>query len=316
VGLTADCGNLARVAVRPDRDVLIASVATHGLWSTGEGTDSWSQLGTGRGSDPITNRATTIIFDPISPDTFWEAGIYGGGVYRTDDGGVTFNKLGAIDHIEGLSIDLSDPARRTLLATVHESATVFLSTDAGATWQDISAALPSDIGYATGPVVIDAHTFLLGTSNASGSLLLRSTDAGATWSTVYDAGVIRGPLRAQSDGAMYWLLERVNGIIVSNDNGQTWSLVAPKSETLPTAPGLIELFDGSLASIGNDRVIRSTDHGATWIAVGPQIPIDPQGVVYSPFRKAFYTWHSECDSAPSPIQDDSILRWDFDPTSA
>jgi photosystem II stability/assembly factor-like uncharacterized protein len=316
VGLTADCGNLARVVVRPDRDVLIASVATHGLWSTGEGTDSWSQLGTGRGSDPITNRATTVIFDPISPDTFWEAGIYGGGVYRTDDGGVTFHKLGDIDHVEGLSIDLTDPARKTLLATVHESATVFLSTDAGATWQDISAALPSDIGYATGPVVIDAQTFLLGTSNASGSLLLRSTDAGATWSTVYDAGVIRGPLRAQSDGAMYWLLERVNGIIVSNDNGQTWSLVAPKSETLPTAPGLIELFDGSLASIGNDRVIRSTDHGATWIAVGPQIPIDPQGVVYSPFRKAFYIWHAECVSAPSAIQDDSILRWNFDPTSA
>jgi hypothetical protein len=316
VGLTADCGNLARVAVRPDRDVLIASVATHGLWSTAEGTDSWSQLGTGRGSTPITNRATTIIFDPISPDTFWEAGIYGGGVYRTDDGGVTFRQLGGLDHVEGLSIDLTDPARKTLLATVHESAGVFLSTDGGATWQDISAAVPSDIGYATGPVVIDSQTFLLGTSNVTGSVLLRSTDAGATWSTVYDSGVIRVPLRAQSDGAMYWLLERINGIIVSHDNGSTWSLVAPKSETLPTAPGLIELFDGSLASIGKDRVIRSTDHAATWIPIGPQIPIDPQGVVYSPFRKAFYTWHAECVSAPSPIQDDSILRWNFDPTSA
>ena len=317
VGLTADCGNLARVAVRPDRDVLIASVATHGLWSTGEGTDSWSQLGTGRGSTPITNRATTIIFDPISPDTFWEAGIYGGGVYRTDDSGVTFQQLGDISHVEGLSIDLTDPARRTLLATIHESSSVFRSSDGGATWEDISGAVPSDLGYATGPVVIDAQTFLLGTSNASGSTLLRSTDAGATWSTVYDAGVIRVPLRAQSDGTMYWLLERINGIIVSNDNGQTWSLVAPKSETLPTAPSLIELHDGSLASIGTDRVIRSTDHGATWIPIGPQIPIDPQGVVYSPFRRAFYIWHAECVSNTlSPVQDDSILRWNFDPSSA
>jgi photosystem II stability/assembly factor-like uncharacterized protein len=316
VGLTADCGNLARMAVRPDRDVLIASIATHGLWSTAEGTDTWSQLGTGRGSTPITNRATTIIFDPISPDTFWEAGIYGGGVYRTDDGGVTFRQLGDLDHVEGLSIDLTDPARKTLLATVHESAGVFLSTDGGATWQDISAAVPSDIGYATGPVVIDPQTFLLGTSNVTGSVLLRSTDAGATWSTVYDAGVIRGPLRAQSDGAMYWLLERVNGIIVSTDNGATWSLIAPKSHTLPTAPGLIELFDGSLASISNDRVIRSTDHGATWVPVGPQIQIDPQGVVYSPFRKAFYIWHAECASTLTPIQDDSILRWNYDPTAA
>ena len=317
VGLTADCGNLARVAVRPDRDVLIASVATHGLWSTGEGTDSWSQLGTGRGSTPITNRATTFIFDPVSPNTFWEAGIYGDGVYRTDDGGVTFRQLGNISHVEGLSIDLTDPARRTLLATIHESASVFLSTDGGATWKDISGALPPDVGFATGPVAIDAQTFLVGTSNAAGSKLLRSADAGATWSTAYDAGVIRVPLRAQSDGAMYWLLERVNGIIVSNDDGETWSLVAPKSQTLPTGTGLIELYDGSLASIGNDRVIRSTDHAATWIPIGPQIPIDPQGVVYSPFRKAFYIWHAECVSSTlSPVQDDSILRWNFDPTSA
>jgi photosystem II stability/assembly factor-like uncharacterized protein len=317
VGLTADCGNLARVAVRPDSDVLIASVATHGLWSTGEGTDSWSQLGTGRGSTPITNRATTMIFDPTTPDTFWEAGIYGGGVYRTDDGGVTFRQLGDISHVESLSIDLTDPARRTLLATIHESASVFVSTDGGATWQDLSGALPSDVGFATGAVVIDAQTFLLGTSNAPGSKLLRSADAGATWSTVYDAGVIRVPLRAQSDGVMYWLLERVNGIIVSKDNGQTWSLVTPKSQTLPTAPGLIELYDGSLASIGNDRVIRSTDHAATWTSIGPQIPIDPQGVVYSPFRRAFYIWHAECISSTiSPVVDDSIMRWNFDPGSA
>ena len=317
VGLTADCGNLARVAVRPDRDVLIASVATHGLWSTGEGTDSWSQLGTGSRLGPDHQSSNHVYLRPDQSDTFWEAGIYGGGVYRTDDGGVTFRQLGNISHVEGLSIDLTDPARRTMLATLHESASVFLSTDGGATWQDISAALPADVGFATGPVVIDSQTFLLGTSNAPGSTLLRSADAGATWSTVYDGGVIRGPLRAQSDGAMYWLLERVNGIIVSNDNGQTWSLIAPKSQTLPTAPGLIELFDGSLASIGNDRVIRSTDHGATWIPIGPQIPIDPQGVVYSPFRKAFYIWHAECVSSTlSPIQDDSILRWNFDPSSA
>ncbi|HSB86357.1 MAG TPA: sialidase family protein, partial [Ilumatobacteraceae bacterium] len=134
--------------------------------------------------------------------------------------------------------------------------------------------------------------------------------------TAYDAGVVGNPLRANSDGAIYWLLERINGIIVSHDNGETWALIEPLTETLPTFPTLLELFDGSLASIANDRVIVSRDHGASWSPVSPSIPYLPSGITYSPFRKAFYVWHFDCDfTTEDPILANSIIRLDYDPTA-
>ncbi len=299
--------------------MLIAGIAQQGLWTSTGGSDTWSRLGVGAGSATITNRASKIIVDPDNPATFWESGTYnGGGVYRTDDNGVTFRQLGDLTHVEGLSVDLSDPTRKTLLATIHESSNTFLSTNGGKTWKDISSALPPDIGFATGPVVIDHTTFLLGTSNAAGSKLLRSTDAGASWTTAFDGGVLGSPLRAQSDGVLYWFLESVKGIIGSIDNGQTWTLITPKSATVPTASpsAILELPDARLASISGDRVIISADHAASWTAVGPPIPITPSGMIYSPFRKAFYVWHFDCDfSTADPIQPDSIMRLDFDLTT-
>jgi BNR/Asp-box repeat len=317
VDLPSECGNMSLVAARPDEDMLIASIAQQGLWSSTSGTDTWSRLGQGAGSATIINRGSTIIFDPAHPETFWESGFYNaGGVYRTDDGGVTFRQLGDITHVETLSVDFSDPARQTLLATTHESPVTFRSTDGGKTWVDITSALPTDIGLASGTVVIDAQTFLLGSSYAEGSRLLQSTDAGDSWTTVYDSAVIGRPLMAKSDGAMYWLLERVNGIIVSHDNGETWSLITPKTEILPTAPVLLELHDGSLASIRNGIVIISSDHGASWAPVGPSMPFIPTGMIYSPFRKAFYIWYFDCDfSSDNAIQPNSIMRLDFDPVT-
>ena len=46
------------------------------------------------------------------------------------------------------------------------------------------------------------------------------------------------------------------------------------------------------------------------------MPINPLGMIYSPFRKAFYIWHFDCDfSTTDPVQPNSIMRLDFDPTT-
>ena len=314
VGLLSDCGNLSKVVVRPDQDVLIAGVALQGLWTSTDGVDTWSKLGLGAGSAKIINRLTTIIFDPERPARYWESGIYtGGGVYRTDNNGETFRQLGDIGHVESLSVDLTDPNRRTLLASIHESTTTYLSTNGGESWDDITLSLPPDIGYVTGAVVFDAQNFLLGTSNELGSGVFRSADGGVSWTQVFDSGVVRTPLRA-SDGSLYWIPERINGIIVSHDNGLTWALVTPKTEVLPAGPAIVELPDGSLASLGVGSVVVSKDQGASWTPVGPPVPFKPESVVYAPFRKAFYLWHAECDfSTQNEILPDQIVRLDYDP---
>ena len=131
-GLPSECGNLSLLSVRPDRDMLTVSVALRGLWASENGAVVWTPLGMGAGSATITNRGSSIVYDPDHPNTFWQSGIYnGGGVYRTDDNGVTFRQLGNVTHSDAVSVDLTDPQRLTLLSAGHEQTALFVSHNAG-----------------------------------------------------------------------------------------------------------------------------------------------------------------------------------------
>jgi hypothetical protein len=74
-GMASECGNSTMISAVPNSSAIISGIAQHGLWkSTVDGT--WTQLGTGAGSDTITNRPITILYDPTNSSIFWEAGIY------------------------------------------------------------------------------------------------------------------------------------------------------------------------------------------------------------------------------------------------
>ncbi len=315
VGLDSECGTLSFVSARPDRDALIVGVAKQGLWISENGAATWARLGRAAGSAVINNRTTSITYDPAHPNTFWESGGYGAGVFKTTDNGASFKGLGDVAHSDQVSIDLTDPNRRTLLSGTHEQPKVFRSTDGGSTWTDISAGLPANIGYASFPHVIDANTYLLGTRSGANSGVFRTADGGATWSPVHDTAAVSGPpLVAKSDGHIYWLLQRGNGLITSKDAGLTWTEVDSSGPVGQDRGTLLELPDGRFATFSENQVIISADHGASWRAVGPSLPYEPSGMTYSPSRHAFYIWHFDCDSArPNlPVIARSIMRLDVD----
>jgi len=309
-GLPSECGNLSLVSARPDKDVVIAGVAGQGLWASGNGSPTWTSLGRGAGSVSITNTPSAIVYDPSNPSSFWESGIYGGGLYQTVDGGITFKQLGDLTDSDFVSVDLSDPARRTLLSGMHERSNLFRSTDGGATWADLTSHLPTGIGYTAWPLVISQQLHLLGTTGTAASGVFRTTDGGSTWSRVYE-GAVSGPaLVAKSDGAIYWLLDQGNGIIRSTDKGLSWQTVIGPGQIAPGATSLLELPDGRLATFGTS-VIVSANHGRTWQPVGPPLPYLPRGLVYAPFRGAFYIWHFDCNAGENPVRSDAIMRLSY-----
>jgi BNR/Asp-box repeat len=309
-GMPSECGNISLVSARPDQDTVIASVALHGLWSTSGRTDSWTALGQGGGA-AIGNRGSTMVYDPMHADTFWESGIYnGGGVYRTDNNGVTFRQLGDIAHVDAVSVDVSDPERRTLVAGLHEQTAVLRSHDGGQTWTKISTSLPPDAGFTMSPLVVDSHTFLVGTNKAKSSGVFRTTDDGTTWTQVFQGAVAGQPLRT-NDGILYWVVDGSGGVIKSTDAGATWTAAARAGTVEPLAPSLIELPGGAIAAVGKMTIIVSKDGGQTWAQIGPTMPYRPVGMTFSPAAQAFYIWYFSCDpNGGNAVPADAIMRFD------
>jgi hypothetical protein len=307
--MPSECGNLCLLSVVPGQDKIIAGIAKQGLWQTSNGGATWTQLGQGAGSDPIINRPSRIVYDPVNPAIFWESGIYNSfGVYRTGDGGEVFRHLGKITHDDYVSIDFSDAKRLTLLAGGHEqSQKVWKSVDGGQTWTNIGANLPSGSKFSSNPLLLDATTYLVncsGWGKGTGGVF-RTTDAGATWKQVSALEANGAPLVA-SDNTIYWPLVYDRGVIRSTDKGETWTQACGSGAIKGSR--LIELPDTRLAVTGNKCVKISSDKGTTWTQAGDPAPIQPAGVVYSPARQAFYIWNWDCGNKVLP---EGIFRFDY-----
>ena len=176
------------------------------------------------------------------------------GVYRTDNDGSTFRALGSIRHNDSVSVDFTDPNRRTLLAGGHEQKqTVYHSQDGGNTWRNVGANLPAGTAFSSFPLVINSTTFFAGCSPSWGGGtggIYQSNDAGATWISASAQGGGAQPLIA-SDGSIYWSSgdgAMVRGI--GQGSHWTWSQTVASGTLINVHP--IELPDGALsASVSN-----------------------------------------------------------------
>ena len=300
---------------QPGTERVIVGVGERGLFATDDGGGTWFALGQGSGSETIPNRPLGVIFDPDDSTIFWENGSYGPGVFFTSNNGDTFTRLGTIDANDLVSIDFTDPDRRTLLAGSHErEQLLWLSTDAGANWTDIGPQLPGGIGYSGHPLVLDSETFLLGTCISGGGGqcgVYRSQDQGSSWTNVSSDGPGSNPLVA-SNGFIYWQLAGRNGIIVSQDDGETWSK-APGPVQSRTASAF-ELPDGRIVALGETQLQISSDHGASWSSFGEPMPAPGQncgiyGMTYSIAGKALYINQNDCSGH---VENGFVYRAEFD----
>lgn len=277
------------IACVPGADQVIAGVSAEGLWSSTDGGQTWTPLGEAD-AVKIANRPCTIVFDPKDPRTFWVSGNYGPGLFKTADGGKTFERIGTLNHLDGVAIDFADPERKTLLVGMHEkSQGILASTDGGKIWRNIGKQLPPKTNHTAHAVVIDSQTFVTSAAGWAKGMdlgIFRTTDGGKTWKAVSDLGAVGRPLIA-SDGRIYWAQFRDQKLLASTDQGETWTELDGPVKRAP-----IELPGARLVSWMGKQLYASVDAAATWTPLGPEAPFEPDALAYNEKRNGFFASRS------------------------
>jgi len=214
-----------------------------GLFKSTDGGESWSHIGL---SD--VQQVGRLVVHPTDPDIVYVAGLghpYGAneerGIFRTTDGGSSWEKVLYIDENTGASMVELDPSEpRTVYAGLYEhrmgpwengsfsgSRTgLYKSTDGGSTWQQLGSGLP-DSGW--GPLFIgiapsDSNRLYLTVSARGGGGLYRSDDGGESWTSVSMDERLGGDVRVHPENPDVVFVGTI-AAYRSDDGGRTWTSI-------------------------------------------------------------------------------------------
>jgi photosystem II stability/assembly factor-like uncharacterized protein len=295
-------GSVGAIAVAPSDPNVIYVGSGEGLQrpdlSTGDGiyksTDAgrtWTHLGL-RDAQQIPE----IIVDPTDPNRLFVAVLghpYGPnierGVFRSLDGGQTFEKVLYKDEDTGASDLAFDPADpNTVYAVLWQArqgpwengewegpgSGLYKSTDGGATWRQLTKGLPTyaeglgRIGIGIAPS--DPSRLYATVEQRGGGYIYRSDDAGESWTRM----TTDGRIAARPTDAAEVIVDPKNPDVVysitivswkSTDGGKTWAgwKGAPGGDDYQE--GWINPHDGNIILLASDQgAVVTVNGGRTW----------------------------------------------------
>jgi hypothetical protein len=295
-------GRVRSIAIHPnDASTIFAGSVGGGIWKTTNGGASWLPV-----NDFMANLAvTSVVFTPTNPAVMYAAtgeglagsrGIRGAGVFKSTDGGTTWNQLPStanpsFDFTNRVAVS---PDGTTVLAATLTG--IYRSTDGGATFP--AASVGGHIGNGIAQVVFDPNNSSRAVAGAVRSSLNPpaawfSTDAGATWTPVTGLPLAGRVELAYARSVTNKVYASVNGaipvgnrnqIFVSTNGGQSFTLAT--SGTSPNFLGVQTNWTNALwvdptndqhLIVGGIDLYRSTNGGSTLTLISGLIP----GVSYT-----------------------------------
>ena len=233
--------HVGRIIIHPENPDIVYVAAVGALWGPGgdrgvfkttDGGETWEGVLT---IDQHTG-VTDLAMDPTNPDVLYASALQrerraysyvgggpGSGIYKTVDGGTTWNKLSQglptsdMGRI-GLDISLSHPG--TVYAVIEGSEQgVYRTDNGGRGWRRMSDI--ASIPWFFGQIRVDPQdrevVYHLGVP------LQRSTDGGANWERIArTTHVDHHAMWINPEDPSHILLGNDGGFYVSHDRGDTW----------------------------------------------------------------------------------------------
>jgi photosystem II stability/assembly factor-like uncharacterized protein len=322
-----------------DANTYWVGVAQGGVWKTVNDGQSWTPL-----TDNLPMlRISDIAVNPVNPDeiyisvgdyAYFGAGLtldnrkrhthYGLGVYKTTDGGTTWNPTGL--SVQQTNVDFSLTRR----VFIHPSNTLTLvaggtyglqrSTDAGVSWVSVHDSIIWDLERdPVDPQVLYAATGYRSSLDMGTVSLLKSTDFGQTW-TVLPSGIpgrgvvqrVELAVSPTDHNYVYALCAGMDagfaGLYRSTNAGATWTVQSTTPNILTWDDGisaggqgwydlalLVDPADRNKIYTGGINAWGSTDGGVTWDGIsywinlyGNSLHADQHQFAYNPLSSKYY----------------------------
>jgi len=274
-----------------------------GIWQTDDGGVYWHNISDGYlrsaavGALTVAEADPNVIYAGMGEATIRLDVSYGDGVYKTTDGGQTWQHMGLADtkHIGEIRVHPQNADLVYVAALGHAFGPnpergVYRSTDGGQTWElvlhksaDAGAVdLAMDV---TNPRVIFAsiyqvrRTFWNLSSGGPDSGLWQTTDGGDTWVDISrnkglpdgmlgKIGVTVSPANPQRVWAIIEAEAEKAGVYRSDDGGDTWAQVSKNRDLIQRPWYYCHIFadpqDPETVYITNLKMWKSTDGGRTF----------------------------------------------------
>jgi photosystem II stability/assembly factor-like uncharacterized protein len=293
--------SIAVSGVKGEPDVAYFGAVGGGLWKTIDGGDNWGPVtdfkitAASVGAVAVSETNTDLVFIGTGETCIRGNIMPGDGVYRSPDGGETWEHVGFGDS-DGISKIRIHPTNPDIIwvasfgkyGVPSEERGVFKSTDGGESWRrvlyrdDQTGAIDIVVDR-NNPDVLYASLWeayrkeYTASSGGPGSGMFKSTDGGETWTEMTrnpgmpQDGVV-GRIGLAVSGAnsnrVYALFENDDGgLFRSDDAGDTWELVNGERAIRQRAFYYSHVFadheDEDVVYIQNTSLFRSTDGGVT-----------------------------------------------------
>jgi photosystem II stability/assembly factor-like uncharacterized protein len=233
------------------------------------GTDQWMSLG------PFGGLINALAIDPTNPNTIY-AGTFSGGVFKTTNGGSSWNAVNSgLSNlsIEELAIDPTNP--NTIYAGAGASG-VYKTTNGGSSWNAVNSGLSNLFINTLAIDPTNPNTIYAG-AGASGGVF-KTTNGGSSWNAV-NSGLSNLSIEElaidPTNPNTIYAGTFGGGVHKTTNGGSSWNAVNSGLPDLlinslaidPTNPSTI--YAGSFDSAGTfgSGVYKTTNGGSSWNAV-------------------------------------------------